>query len=127
LRRPGRYQIEAAIAALHAEAPSAEEVDWPQIAALYEQLLVLLPSPVVALNRAVAVAETGRLEQALGLMEQIDGLERYHLLHAARADLLRRLGRSEEAGQEYTRAIELTRNPAEQEFLRARLDETLGP
>ncbi len=127
LRRPGRYQVEAAIAALHAEAPSAEEIDWPQIAALYEQLLVLLPSPVVALNHAVAVAETGRLEQALALTDEIDGLERYHLLHAARADLLRRLGRYDEAGQEYTRAIELTRNPTEQEFLRARLEETLGP
>jgi RNA polymerase sigma factor (sigma-70 family) len=126
LRRPGRYQVEAAIAALHAEAPSAEEIDWPQIAALYEQLLRLLPSPVVALNRAVAVAETGRLEQALALMDQIAGLERYHLLHAARADLLRRLGRYDEAGQAYARAIELTRNPAEQEFLRARLDQTPG-
>jgi predicted RNA polymerase sigma factor len=123
LGRPARYQVEAAIAALHADAPSAEEVDWPQIAALYEQLLVLLPSPVVALNRAVAVAETGRLEEALSLVDEIEGLERYHLLHAARADFLRRLGRSEEAGNEYRRAIELTRNPAEQDFLRERLEE----
>jgi RNA polymerase sigma-70 factor (ECF subfamily) len=123
LGRPGRYQVEAAIAGLHAEAASAEEIDWPQIAALYEQLLLLLPSPVVALNHAVAVAETGRLEEALALIDRIEGLERYHLLHAARADLLRRLGRHEEAGQEYASAIELTRNPAEQEFLRQRLDE----
>src|SRR6185312_13588043 len=121
LRRPGRYQVEAAIAALHAEAPAAEEIDWPQIAALYEQLLLLLPSPVVALNRAVAVAETGRVEEALALVDGIEGLERYHLLHAARADLLRRLERYDEAGAAYRQALELARNPAEQEFLRARL------
>jgi RNA polymerase sigma factor (sigma-70 family) len=123
LRRPGRYQVEAAIAALHAEAPSAEDIDWPQIAALYEELLRLVPSPVVALNRAVAVAETGRLDEALGLVDEIEGLERYHLLHAVRADFLRRLGRFEAAGEEYRRAVELTRNPAEQEFLRQRLEE----
>ena len=122
LQRPGRYQVEAAIAALHAEAPSAHEIDWPQIAALYEELLRMVPSPVVALNRAVAVAETGRLDEALSLVDEIDGLERYHLLHAARADFLRRLGRNVEAGAEYARALELTRNPAEQEFLRQRLE-----
>jgi RNA polymerase sigma-70 factor, ECF subfamily len=124
LRRQGRYQVEAAIAALHAEAPSVEEVDWPQIAALYEQLWRLVPSPVVALNRAVAVAEAGRLEDGLSLADQIEGLERYHLLYAARADFLRRLGRYEEASDAYRQALELTRNPAEQEFLRHRLDET---
>ena len=123
LGRPGRYQLEAAIAALHANAPSVDATDWPQIAALYEQLLRLMPSPVVALNHAVAVAEAGRPEQGLGLLERIDGLERYHLLHAVRADFLRRLGRIAEAGEEYARALELTRNPAEQEFLRQRLDE----
>jgi RNA polymerase sigma-70 factor (ECF subfamily) len=123
LRRPGRYQVEAAIAAMHAEAPSAAEVDWPQIAALYEQLLRFLPSAVVALNRAVAVAEAGRPEDGLALVDQIQGLERYHLLHAARADFLRRLERFDEAGDEYRQALELTRNPAEQEFLRQRLDE----
>jgi len=122
-RRPGRYQVEAAIAALHAEAPSPEEIDWLQIAALYEELLRMLPSPVVALNRAVAVAETGRLDEALVLMDEIEGLERYHLLHAARADLLRRLGRSAEAADAYRQALELARNPAEQEFLRQRLEE----
>jgi RNA polymerase sigma factor (sigma-70 family) len=123
LRRPGRYQLEAAIAALHASASSVEEIDWPQIAALYEQLLVFVPSPVVALNRAVAVAEAGRPEDGLALVDRIDGLERYHLLHAVRADFLRRLGRVEEAGVEYRQALELTRNPAEQEFLRQRLDQ----
>jgi predicted RNA polymerase sigma factor len=120
LRRPGRYQVEAAIAALHAEAPSADEIDWPQIAALYEQLLVLLPSPVVALNRAVAVAETGRIDDALALMDQIEGLERYHLLHAARADMLRRLGRPADALLAYTRALELAPAAADREFLERR-------
>jgi RNA polymerase sigma-70 factor (ECF subfamily) len=127
LGHPGRYQVEAAIAALHAEAPSAEAIDWPQIAALYEELFRLLPSPVVALNRAVAVAETGRLDEALSLLDAIEGLERYHLLHAARADFLRRLGRVAEAGEEYARALELTRNPAEQQFLRQRLKQIQAP
>jgi RNA polymerase sigma-70 factor (ECF subfamily) len=127
LGRPGRYQIEAAIAALHAEAPSAEAIDWPQIAALYEELLRRVPSPVVALNRAVAVAEAGRLEVGLALIDEIDGLERYHLLHAARADLLRRLGRDDEAEEAYSQALALARNPTEQDFLRARLDEVRGP
>jgi len=123
LQRPGRYQIEAAIAALHASAQSVDEVDWPQIAALYEQLLAFVPSPVVALNRAVAVAEAGRPEDGLALVDRIDGLERYHLLHAVRADFLRRLGRPEEASDAYRQALELTRNPAEQEFIARRLDE----
>ena len=123
LRRPGRYQVEAAIAALHVQAPNAAEIDWPQIAELYEQLWRLVPSPVVALNRAVAVAQAGRPEDGLALVDRIDGLERYHLLHAARADFLMRMGRYDEAREEYGRALELTRNPAEQEFLRQRLDE----
>ena len=123
LRRPGRYQLEASIAALHAASPSAQEVDWPQIAALYEQLLVFVPSPVVALNRAVAVAEAGHLEDGLELVDRIEGLERYHLLHAVRADFLRRLDRPAEASDAYRRALELTRNPAEREFIARRLDE----
>ncbi len=123
LRRPGRYQLEASIAALHAASASAEEVDWPQIAALYEQLLVFVPSPVVALNRAVAVAEAGRPEDGLELVDRIEGLERYHLLHAVRADFLRRLDRPSEASDAYRRALELTRNPAEREFIARRLDE----
>jgi RNA polymerase sigma-70 factor (ECF subfamily) len=126
LRRPGRYQLEAAIAALHSEAPSAEQIDWPQIAALYEQLLLMVPSPVVALNRAVAVAQAGRPEDGLALVEQIEGLERYHLLHAARADFLRRLGRADEARAAYRQALELTRNPAERGFLERRLEELGG-
>ena len=123
LRRPGRYQVEAAIAALHAEAPSAEQIDWAQIAALYEELFRMVPSPVVALNRAVAVAETGRLDDALSLVDEIEGLDRYHLRHAARADVLRRLGRYSEAADAYRQALELTRNPAEQDFITRRLDE----
>ena len=123
LRRPGRYQLEAAIAALHASAPSVDEIDWGQIAALYEQLLAFVPSPVVALNRAVAVAEAGRPEDGLELVDRIEGLERYHLLHAVRADFLRRLDRPAEAGDAYRRALELTRNPAEQEFIARRLEE----
>jgi RNA polymerase sigma-70 factor (ECF subfamily) len=100
-----------------------DEIDWSQIAALYEQLLAFVPSPVIALNRAVAVAEAGRPEDGLALVDQIDGLERYHLLYAVRADFLRRLGRADEAGDAYRRALELTRNPAEQEFIARRLDE----
>jgi RNA polymerase sigma factor (sigma-70 family) len=123
LGHPGRYQVEAAIAALHAEAPSPQETDWSQIAALYEELWRLVPSPVIALNRAVAVAEAGRPEDGLVLVERIEGLEHYHLLHVARADLLRRLERYEEATAAYRQAIELTRNPAEREFIARRLEE----
>ena len=109
--------------AAHRGRRPAEEVDWPQIAALYEQLLLFLPSPVVALNRAVAVAEAGRPEDGLALVEQIEGLERYHLMHAVRADFLRRLDRLDEAGDAYRQALELTRNPAERAFIARRLDE----
>jgi RNA polymerase sigma-70 factor (ECF subfamily) len=123
LRRPGPYQLQAAIASLHARASSAADTDWPQIAALYSALLELTPTPVIALNRAVAVAETGRLDEALALIDAIEGLERYQLLHSARADLLRRLGRSEEARAAYGRALELTHNPAERAFLRSRVAE----
>jgi RNA polymerase sigma-70 factor, ECF subfamily len=122
-RRPGPYQLQAAIAALHAGAATAAETDWPQITALYEQLLRLEPSPVVALNHAVAVAESGDLERALALIDQIQGLEQYHLFDAARADLLRRLGRSDEAIEAYRRAVVLAGNPAERAFLQRRLDE----
>jgi RNA polymerase sigma-70 factor, ECF subfamily len=122
-RRPGPYQLQAAIAALHVQAPTAEQTDWPQIAALYEELLRVSPSPVVALNHAVAVAESGRLDDGLMLIDQIEGLDQYHLLHAARADLLRRLGRPEESHRAYETALARTRNPAERAFLRRRLDQ----
>ena len=123
LRRPGRYQLEAAIAGLHAAASSAAGADWPQIAALYGELLRFVPSPIVALNRAVAVAEAGSAEEGLAVVDEIEGLENYHLMHAARADFLRRLGRHQEARNAYRRALELTRNPVEQDFLRQRLGE----
>jgi RNA polymerase sigma factor (sigma-70 family) len=126
LRRPGPYQIQAAIAALHAQAEAPSETDWQQIADLYAALFELSPTPVVALNRAVAVAETGRVAEGLAMIELIAGLENYHLMHAARADLLRRLGRPREAEEAYRRALELTRNPAERDFLSWRLAEVAG-
>jgi RNA polymerase sigma-70 factor (ECF subfamily) len=126
--RPGSYQLQAAIAALHAEAASADHTDWPGIAALYTQLLAVTPSPVVALNHAVAVAMATTPDEGLALIDRIDGLDRYHLLHAARADLLRRLGRTAEAATAYRRAHELAVNPADRRFLAARLhDLDLNP
>ncbi len=121
--RPGPYQLQAAIAALHAQAASTAQTDWPQIAALYAELHRVRPTPVVALNHAVAVAETGHLDRALALIDAVDGLERYHLMHATRADFLRRLGRRDDAGAAYRRALSLTRNPAERRFLERRLAE----
>jgi RNA polymerase sigma-70 factor (ECF subfamily) len=121
LRRgqPGVYQIQAAIGAVHSDAPSAATTDWPQIVELYDQLLIRDPSPVVALNRAVAVAEVSGPGPALALVEALD-LGRYHLFHAIRADLLRRLGRSAEAATAYETAIALTDNAAERNFLQHR-------
>ena len=118
LRRnvPGPYQLQAAINAVHSDAPSAAETDWRQILALYDQLLVLDPSPVVALNRAVAVAEVEGAEAGLAALDGLP-LEAYYLLHAVRADLLRRLGRRTEAAVEYDAARALTANEAEQAFL----------
>jgi RNA polymerase sigma-70 factor (ECF subfamily) len=110
LRPAGPYQIQAAIGALHAQ----DRTDWPQIAALYSELLRVWPSPVVALNRAVAVAMSEGPEKGLSLLVEIDG---YYLYHATRADFLRRLGRREEAAEAYRRAIALTENPVEQEHL----------
>jgi RNA polymerase sigma-70 factor (ECF subfamily) len=123
LRRgtPGPYLLQAAIAVLHAQAPSADRTDWPRIAALYTELLAVAPSPVVALNHAVAVAMATTPAEGLALIDRIDGLDRYHLLHAARADLLRRLGRAEDAAVAYRRAHELATNPADRRFLAARL------
>ncbi|GAA3796071.1 RNA polymerase sigma factor [Amycolatopsis tucumanensis] len=125
LGAPGPYQLQAAIAALHAQAPSAEDTDWPRIAVLYAELLRITPSPVVALNHAVAVAMTDGPAAGLALLDRIDGLDRYHLHHAARADLLRRLGRPAEAAAAYRRARELAANPADRAFLAARLAEAL--
>ncbi|MEV5439302.1 RNA polymerase sigma factor [Streptomyces sp. NPDC052682] len=117
--RPGPYQIQAAIQAVHSDAPSAEATDWGQILQLYDQLTALAPSPVVALNRAVAVAEVHGPRQALDLVDALD-LGGYHVLHAVRADLLRRLGRNAEAARAYDAAIALTRSPAERGYLERR-------
>lgn len=114
--RPGRYQIEAAIHTVHSDAPTAAATDWGQILRLYDQLLAQAPTPVVALNRAVAVAEVDGPGPALALVEEL-GLDRYHVFHAVRADLLRRLGRSAEAASAYDAALARTQNTAEQEFL----------
>jgi RNA polymerase sigma-70 factor, ECF subfamily len=120
----GSYQLQAAIAALHAQAATFEATDWQEIAALYGQLANLSPSPVVALNRAAAIAMAEGPEKGLLLIDQLaldNQLSDYHLFHAARADLLRRLHRNNEATEAYTRALNLTRNPVEQSFLRRRL------
>lgn len=121
LGEPGPYQLQAAIAALHAQAPTAGETDWPRIAALYAELLAVAPSPVVALNHAVAVAMATTPADGLALIDRIDGLDRYHPLHAARADLLRRLGRTQAAAAAYRRAHELAVNPADRRYLAGRL------
>ncbi|MEV5914088.1 RNA polymerase sigma factor [Streptomyces chartreusis] len=117
--RPGPYQIQAAIQAVHSDAPSGRDTDWGQIRQLYDQLMAVAPSPVVALNRAVAVAETEGPARALGLVDALD-LDGYRVLHAVRADLLRRLGRDTEAVREYERAVELSENPAERAYLERR-------
>jgi RNA polymerase sigma-70 factor, ECF subfamily len=121
LRRnqPGPYQLQAAINAVHSDAPTAAATDWRQILALYDQLLALTPSPVVALHRAVAVAEVEGPDAALSLVDGLD-LEGYHLFHAIRADLLRRLGRHAEAAEAYQAAIARTGNAAERAFLERR-------
>jgi RNA polymerase sigma-70 factor (ECF subfamily) len=119
LRRnqPGPYQIQAAINAVHSDAPTAEGTAWGQIVTLYDQLQALTPSPIVALNRAVAVAEVAGPETALALVDELD-LDGYHVFHAIRADLLRRLGRGAEAVLAYDAAIDHTENAAERDFLR---------
>lgn len=122
LQRPGPYQLQAAIQAVHATATRAADTDWPQVLALYEHLLALAPTPVVALNRAIALAETGPVDQALAAVEALaPRLEGYHLLHATRGELLQRLGRSAEAAGAYQRALALTANPAERALLARKL------
>jgi RNA polymerase sigma-70 factor (ECF subfamily) len=126
---PGRFTLQAAIACLHAQAPSWEETDWPQIVTLYGALLERWPSPVVALNRAIAVSMADGPAVALPEIEALAGderLARYHYLPAARADMLRRLGRTEEAIAAYREALALADNRAEQGFLRARLSELVA-
>jgi RNA polymerase sigma-70 factor, ECF subfamily len=126
--RPGTYALEAAIAAVHADASTAEETDWPQIVSIYERLYELHPTPVVALNQAVAVSMAEGPAAALPLLDALsESLAGYHLWHAARADLLRRIGRSEEALASYRRAYALAGNEAERRFLARRVGElTVG-
>src|SRR5439155_1622340 len=114
--QPGPFQIQAAINAVHSDAPVASATDWRQILQLYDQLLSIAPSPVVALNRAVAVAEVEGPDAALALLDGVD-LEGYHLFHAIRADLLRRIGRNDEAAAAYLAAIARTDNARERDFL----------
>ena len=124
MRRPGPYQVQAAIAALHAQAPRPEDTDWPEIATLYRVLKTMSPSPVIELNWAVAVAMADGPDAGLALMEPLaDDLDRYHLFHAARADLLRRSGRTSEAKAAYQRALELVTNPIEHKYLLRRVSQ----
>jgi RNA polymerase sigma-70 factor (ECF subfamily) len=124
MRRPGPYQIQAAIAALHAQAADAASTDWLQISALYGALLRQQSTPVVQLNAAVALAMASSVDDGLAWINQLDAsgaLENYHLLHAARADLLRRAGRADEAALSYAKAIALTGNDSERRYLESRL------
>lgn len=125
----GPFALQAAIAALHCQARRAEDTDWPQIVRLYDRLEEIQPSPVVSLNRAVAVAMSEGLERGLELIEALSesgDLDEYHLLHAARADLLRRLGAKAEAAASYTRALSLATNESERRFLERRLRDIQG-
>ena len=125
---PGPFALQAGIAALHCQAVRAEDTDWPQILRLYDQLERLQPSPIVSLNRAVAVAMVHGPQPALTIIDALAAgdLEDYHLLHAARADLLRRLGSAEEAASSYRRALALVTNDSERRFLERRLRQVQG-
>jgi RNA polymerase sigma-70 factor (ECF subfamily) len=118
---PGPYTVQAAIAALHDEAASVATTDWPQVVALYDVLSSVAPSPLVALNRAVAVAMVDGPAAGLALLDELPGLDAYHLLHATRADLLRQLERPSEAATAYRRALDLVGNDPERTFLTRRL------
>jgi RNA polymerase sigma-70 factor (ECF subfamily) len=121
---PGRYQILAAVNAVHTSARDVRDTDWSRIVALYDQLLRLDPSPIVALNRAVAVAELDGPEVALAIVDRLDAtLAGYHAYHVTRAELLRRLGRGQEARAAYDKAIELAGNTAEVAYLTRRRDQ----
>jgi RNA polymerase sigma-70 factor (ECF subfamily) len=123
LRRnmPGPYQIQAAIAAVHADTATAADTDWSQIVQLYDQLIRFTPTPIVALNRAIAVAELDGPAPALAILDELD-LDGYHLYHAARADLLQRMGNDADAALAYEQALSLATNAVEQDHLRRRLD-----
>ncbi len=115
--RPGPYQLQAAINAVHADAPTVQETDWSQIVALYDRLLVVAPTPVVALNRAIAIGEVQGPAAALAMVDGLD-LDNYHPFHATRADLLQRMGRRSEAAAAYERAAAMAPTDAERDFLR---------
>ena len=123
LHDPGPYQVQAAISALHAQAATPDATDWPQIAALYDTLVRMVPSPVVEVNRAVAVAMARGPSAGLEMLHQIEGVEDYYPYHAARADLLRRTNQREAAADAYEQAIALCGNSAERAFLKRRLGE----
>jgi RNA polymerase sigma-70 factor (ECF subfamily) len=123
--RPGPYQLQAAIQAVHSDAPVAAETDWGQILQLYDQLLARVPSPIIALNRAVALAEVQGASEALSVVEAL-GLHEQHLFHAIRADLLRRLGRTAEAISAYDEAMARAANAAERTFLQKRRERLSG-
>jgi RNA polymerase sigma-70 factor, ECF subfamily len=128
LRDPGPYQVQAAISALHAQAPSAAETDWDQIALLYDTLAKLTPSVVVQVNRAVAVAMAMGPQQGLQMLLRLENeADNFYPYHAARADLLRRMNQREAAADAYERALELCGNPAERAYLQRRLDEMINP
>ena len=130
MRRAGPYQVQAAISALHAQAKHSEDTDWGQIAALYGELLRMMPSPIVELNRAVAVAMADGPLRGLALLNRLElelALRDYYLFHAARADLLRRAGRMNEAAVSYSLALRLCQNERERAFLRRRLAEVSPP
>lgn len=120
-RQPGQYQLQAAIAAIHSQATSASDTDWVQIVVLYSELAAANPTPVVLLNRAVAVAMASGPSAGLALIDSIEGLDRFHLKHSARADLLRRLGRLDEAATAYRLALSLATSETDRRFLQARL------
>jgi RNA polymerase sigma-70 factor (ECF subfamily) len=129
LRRPGPYQLQAAVAATHAQAPTAADTEWREIVILYERLSEIAPTPVVLLNRAVAVAMAEGPSAGLPLVDELEQrgtLSDYYLLPATRADLLRRLHRNPEAARAYRRALELAPTDAERRFLRRRLSEVSG-
>jgi len=124
MRQAGIYQIQAAISAVHAQSPTPADTDWHEVAGLYERLMRISPSPIVALNHAVAVAMSDGLDRGLAQIDELGAsgrLEQYHLFHAARADILRRLGRKNESAEAYAAALRLATNQVEQDYLRERL------
>jgi RNA polymerase sigma-70 factor (ECF subfamily) len=125
LHDPGPYQVQAAISALHAEAATPDATDWPQIAALYGTLAAMIPSPVIEVNRAVAVAMTQGPNAGLALLHRIEGVENFYPYHVARADLLRRTAQRESAADAYERALALCQNSAERAYLQRCWDELL--